>query len=164
MMKRISKILRFATISAFVLVLLAFIGQVLFRLLWNFELLNIESYKILQEYWEKGGVFNTFRDCSLGAALLLMPVIWLVWSYKIYKRGFWKSVLSMIDKIYRRITRPKNMEIEHVSLKNIGGKDKTLDEIITDKIKERNAGAGAGHMSANLRKQIAAKIEENEKE
>lgn len=163
-MKKIKKFLRFTTISAFVLVLLAFIGQILFRLLWNFELFNVESYKILKEYWEKGGVFNTFRDYSLGASLILMPVIWLVWSYKIYKKGFWRSVLSIIDKTYRKITRPKNMEVEHVSLKNIGGKEKTLDEIITDKIKERNSNAGAGHMSANLRRQIAAKIEENEKE
>jgi len=163
-MKKIKNFLRFTIISAFILIALAFVGQVLFRLFWNFELLDVESYKILQEYWEKGGVFNTFRDCSLGAALLLMPVVWLVWSYKIYKKGFWKSVLSMIDVIYRKITRPKNMEVEHVSLKNIGGKDKTLDEIITDKIKERNKNAETGHMSANLRRQIAAKIEENEKE
>ena len=56
------------------------------------------------------------------------------------------------------------MEIEHVSLKNIGGKDKTLDEIITDKIKEQNGNGASGHTSTNIRRQIAAKIEENEKE
>lgn len=163
-MKKIKKILRFTTISAFVLVVVVFMGQLIFRLFWNFELLNKESYNVLKEYWEKGGVFNTFRDCSLGVSLLLMPVIWLMWSYKLYKKGFWKSVLSIIDKTYRKITRPQNMEIEHVSLKNIGGKDKTLDEIIVDKIKERNADSHGGHMAASLRKQIAAKIEENEKE
>lgn len=163
-MKKIAKLLRFTTISAFVLAVLAYIGQFLFKLFWNFDLLNQKSYQVLYNYWEKGGVFNTFRDCSLGVALFLFPVIWLAVSHKIYKKGFWKSILALIDKSYRKITRPQNMEIEHVSLKNIGGKDKTLDEIITDKIKEQNGNISGRHTSANIRKQIAAKIEENEKE
>ena len=55
------------------------------------------------------------------------------------------------------------MEVEHVTIKNLGGKDKTLDEIIEEKIKEENKSAN-GNMVSDLRKQIAAKIEENEKE
>lgn len=163
-MKKIKIFLRFTIICAFVLVSLAFIGQIIFLSFWNFDLLNRESYNILKEYWEKGGVFNTFRDCSLGISLLLLPIIWLMWSYKIYKKGFWKSVISIVDKIYRKLTRPQTLDVEHVPLKNIGGKDKTLDEIITDKIKEKNTQTGSARMSVNLRKQIAAKIEENEKE
>ncbi len=163
-MKKIANLFRFMIISAFVLVVLAYIGQIIFKLFWNFDLLDQKSYKVLYDYWEKGGVFNTFRDCSLGASLLLMPVIWLMISRKIYKKGFWKSILGIIDKSYRKMTRPESLEIEHVSLKNIGGKDKTLDEIITDKIKEQNGNIGGSHTSANIRKQIAAKIEENEKE
>ena len=163
-MNKIPKVLRSTTISAFVLAVLAYAGQIVFKILWNFDLLDQKSYKVLYDYWEKGGVFNTFRDCSLGVALLLLPVIWLSISRKIYKKGFWKSVISLIDKSYRKMTRPQNMEIEHVSLKNIGGKDKTLDEIITDKIKEQNGNTTSGHTSTNIRKQIAAKIEENEKE
>ena len=97
-------------------------------------------------------------------SLIALPIVWLWLSYKMYKKGFWKSVQSVFDKSYRSLTRPKNMEIEHVSLKNIGGKDKTLDEILTDKIKEQNANSPTGHMSRDIRKQIAAKIEENEKD
>lgn len=163
-MKKLGKLLKFTTISIFVLAVLTSVGQILFKLFWNFDLLNQKSYQVLYDYWEKGGVFNTFRDCSLGLSLLLLPIIWLVVSHKIYKNGFWKSVLTIIDKLYRKITRPQNMEIEHVSLKNIGGKDKTLDEIITDKIKEQNGNGASGHTSTNIRRQIAAKIEENEKE
>lgn len=163
-MKKIAKLLRFTTISAFVLVIIAYAGQFIFKLFWNFDLLNQKSYQVLYEYWEKGGVFNTFRDCSLGVSLLLLPIVWLVISRKIYKKGFWKSIMALIDKSYRKMTRPQNMEVEHVSIKNIGGKDKTLDEIITDKIKEQNGNAMYGHTSANIRKQIAAKIEENEKQ
>ncbi len=163
-MKKIKNIIRFSSISVFVLAVLIYIAQILFKLFWSFELLNKNSYLLLNDYWEKGGVFNTFRDCSLGLALILLPIIWLVWSYKIYKKGFWKSVLAIIDKSYRKMTNPKDMEIEHVSIKNIGSKDKTLDELISDKIKKENGNNVTGNTSSNLRKQIAAKIEENEKE
>lgn len=163
-MRKIKNLLRFTIISVFTLTVLAYVGQFLFRIFWNFELLDKDSYATLKEYWEKGGVFNTFRDCSLGISLLLLPIIWIKWSYKIYKKGFFKTILFFIDKTYRKITRPKNMEAEHVALKNIGGKDKTLDEILADKIKEQNKNTNSGHMSANLRKQISAKIEENKKD
>lgn len=162
-MKKLMNLLRFSTISVFMLVFVIGVGHVLFKLFWNFDILNQKSYQILYDYWEKGGVFNTFRDCSLALSLLATPIIWLKLSYKIYKKGFWKSVFSIFDKSYRHLTRPKNMEIEHVSLKNIGGKDKTLDEILTDKIKEQNGSSSTEHMSRDIRKQIAAKIEENEK-
>lgn len=144
--------------------ILGYIARFIFKLFWNFDLLNAKSYELLSKYWNGGGVFNTFHDCSLGASLFLLPVFWLWWSYKLYKRGFWKSVLSPIDKLYHKMTRPKDMEIKHVSLKNLGGKDKTLDEIISDKIKAQKGDASTEHMARNLRKEIAAKLEENEKQ
>ena len=93
-----------------------------------------------------------------------MPVIWLVLSYKLYKYGLVKFLLNPLVKLYRRITRPKTMEVEHVSIKNLGGKDKTLDEIIAEKVEKQRGNKSAGHASQNLRRQIAAKIEENEKQ
>ena len=56
------------------------------------------------------------------------------------------------------------MEIEHVSIKNLGEKDKTLDEIIKAKIEKEGKNLSRSHEVADLRKQIAAKIEENEKQ
>jgi hypothetical protein len=55
------------------------------------------------------------------------------------------------------------MEVEHVSIKNIGVKDKTIDEIISEKIRG-NENSGAAHTSIDIRKQISAKIEENVKQ
>ena len=100
----------------------------------------------------------------MGLFLFLMPVIWLVLSYKLYKYGLVKFLLNPLVKLYRRITRPKTMEVEHVSIKNLGGKDKTLDEIIAEKVEKQRGNKSAGHASQNLRRQIAAKIEENEKQ
>lgn len=56
------------------------------------------------------------------------------------------------------------MEVEHIAIKNLGEKNKTLDEIIAEKAKNRGEGKNIGHTSQNLRQQIAAKIEENEKQ
>ncbi len=163
-MKKLKKMLRFSMISALVLVVFIFIFRALFRLIWNFDILSWEPYQKIIDFWNKGGNFNTTKDCSLLAGLVLMPVIWLIASYKLYKYGLKKFLTVPIIKLYRRLTRPKNMEIEHVTIRNLGSKDKTLDEIIADKIKEHGESTGLGHTSKDLRQQISAKIGENEKQ
>lgn len=163
-MKKIGKIIRFLSSSVIVFVVLAYICQFLFKVLWKFDILNAKSYQIMYEYWEKGGVFNTFRDCSLGFCLIALPIVWLVLSNKLYKYGLGKFFSKPFISLYRRLTRPKNMEIEHVSIKNLGEKDKTLDEIIKAKIEKEGKNLSRSHEVADLRKQIAAKIEENEKQ
>lgn len=163
-MKKLKKMVRFCFISALVLVVFVFIFRMLFRLIWNFDILSWEPYQKIIDFWNKGGNFNTTRECSLLAGLVLMPIIWLLASYKLYKYGLKKFLTTPIIKIYRRLTRPKNMEVEHVVIKNLGLKDKTLDEIITDKIKEQGESMGLGHTSKNLRQQISSKIGENEKQ
>lgn len=115
----------------------------------------------MSEYWEKGGVFNTFKDYALGTSLLLLPIVWLCASYKLYKYGVVKFLTTPIIKIYRKITAPKEMDVEHISIKNLGSKDRTLDEIISDKRKEMGEDTKQELVSKNLRKQISAKIGEN---
>ncbi len=163
-MKKIGKMVRFLSSSIIVLVGLVYVGQFIFKVLWKFDILNVKSYQIMYEYWEKGGVFNTFRDCSLGFSLIALPIIWLVLSNKLYKYGLGKFFSRPFSKLYRRLTRPKNMEIEHVSIKHLGEKDKSLDEIIKAKMEKDGKNTGRSHEVADLRKQIAAKIEENEKQ
>lgn len=162
-MKKIKKFFRFCLMSLLVLVVLLPICNVIFRVIWNFALLDSKSYELMAEYWQKGGVFNTAKDYTLGASLLLLPIIWLICSYKLYKFGLIKFLLLPITKIYRYATRPENMEIEHVAIKHLGEKDKTLDEIIADRIKKENettAGSQAQTIR-NLRQQISTKIGEN---
>ena len=72
--------------------------------------------------------------------------------------------MSPVLKLYRKVTRPKNMEPEHVSIKNLGSKERTLDEIISDKLKEKGESLIQNKESISLRQQISAKIEENEKQ
>lgn len=160
-MKKLKKLFRFCFISALVLVVWIYACRYLFRFIWSFDILDKKTYLLMADYWEKGGVFNSYKDYSLGIGLFLIPVLWLVLSYKLYKYGLKKFLTTPIIKIYRYFTRPESMEVEHVLIKNLGGKDKTLDEIISEKIKEQN-GAGSQYASRDLRKQIAAKIKENE--
>ncbi len=163
-MKKLKKILRFCVISAVVLVFWIGLCHVLFKLIWNFDILSREPYLVLYNYWEQGGVFNTLRDCSLGVSLFLMPVLWLLFSYKLYKYGLGKFLLMPFVKLYRRITRPKDIEAPHVPIKNLGGKDRSLNEIISEKLEIKGEKQAPEHTTRDLRRQIAAKIEENEKQ
>lgn len=165
-MKKIKKFFRFCFISMLLLLVVLPICSVIFRIIWNFSLLDPNSYRLIAQYWENGGVFNTAKDYSLGFSLLLLPIIWLACSYKIYKYGLIKFLLLPIIKIYNYLTRPKSLEIEHVSIKHLGEKDQTLDEIIADRIKKENEKTLGGQSQTirNLRQQISTKIEENEKQ
>ena len=160
-MKKIKKFFRFCFISLLVLAVLLPIFNIIFRLIWNFELLNPKTYSMMADYWEKGGVFNTAKDYSLGFSLLLLPIIWLICSRKLYKYGLLKFLLVPITKIYRYATRPESMDVEHVSIKHLGEKDKSLDEIIAERIKEQNKDTNAQTVK-NLRQQISTKLGENE--
>lgn len=163
-MKKLKKFVRFLAISFVLSIFFLYISRILLKLIWNFDILSAKSYQIILEYWEKGGVFNTFKDISLGIAFILLPIIWLVCSYKLYKYGVGRFLSKPIIKIYRKITRPKNMEIEHISIKNLGNKDKTLDEIISEKMKEKRINNQSESVCRSLREQISAKIKENEKQ
>lgn len=161
-MKKIKKFIRFCFISLLLLVIFLPVFNIIFRFVWNFALLDSKSYKMMAEYWENGGVFNTAKDYTLGASLFFLPIIWLICSYKLYKYGLVKFLLLPINKIYRRITRPETLDVEHVSIKHLGEKDQTLDEIIADRIKKENELSGQSQTIRNLRQQISTKIGENE--
>ncbi|MBE6463369.1 MAG: hypothetical protein E7005_06420 [Alphaproteobacteria bacterium] len=163
-MKKIKKFLRFVIISCFMLAIFVYIGRFFFNMLWDFDIISLRSYAVLNSYWNEGGNFNDFKELSLLGCLILFPILWLRCSMKIYKKGFFKTLASLFSKSYRKLTRPKNMETEHVSIKNLGSKDRTLDEIISDKIKEKGGNIAQGKESTNLRHLISAKIEENEKQ
>lgn len=161
-MKKIKNFLHFSFISALVLVVFIFIGRYLFAFIWHFDILSPKSYQKLIDFWNNGGVFHTFRDCSLCAGLVAFPFVWLYYSHKLHKYGLKKFFTVPLIKTYRYLTRPKTMEIEHVVVKNMGVKDKSLDDIIADKIKEQNKNNGNGYSARDLRKQISAKIGEND--
>ena len=163
-MKKIKKFFKFTLISCFTLVVFAYVGRFFFNLFWDFDIISPKSYIVLVNYWNEGGNFKEFKELSLLVCLILFPIYWLKSSIKMYKNGFFKTLMSPFVKLYRKFTRPQKMEPEHVSIKNLGSKDKTLDEIISDKIKEKGGNSLQSKESSNLRQLISAKIEENEKQ
>lgn len=161
-MAKFKKIIRFSTISLIVFVVMTFLCRYLFSFFWNFDMLSTKNYYTLYNFWEKGGVFRTFKDCSLVLSLIAYPFVWIYFSYKVYKKGLIKILTEPLIYIYRKITNPKNLEVEHVLIKNIGAKEKTLDEIISEKIGKDDIVKA--NTTLDIRKQIASKLEENEKQ
>ena len=162
-MKKLKNFIRFLLIFGTTSVIFALVGQIVFKYIWGFALFNLKSYKYLYDFWENGGVFNKFKDITLVLGLVFLPIYCINVSFKIYKKGFLKVLSIPFTVIYRALTRPKSLEVEHVSIKNIGIKDKTLDEIISTRIKEKGQETTVSHASKNIREQISAKIEENNK-
>ena len=158
MKKLLRYVLIFLTTSSFLLL----IGGQIIKFFWNFDIFGATSYIKLTDFWENGGVFKTFKDISLILCLLLLPIFIIISTNKLYKKGFWKTVLYPLIFLYKRLTRPKNLEPEYVSIKNLGAKDRTLEEIISEKIKEKGQNQENSHTIKDIRNQISQKIQENE--
>ena len=161
-MKKLKKLLKFVSIFLTTTFFLSLIGGQIIKFFWNFDNFGATSYIKLVDFWENGGVFKTFKDISLIVCLLLLPIFIIISTNKLYKKGFWKTVLYPLIFSYKRLTRPKNLEPEHVSIKNLGAKDRTLDEIISEKIKEKGQNQETSHTITDIRSQISQKIQENE--
>ncbi|MBQ2885542.1 MAG: hypothetical protein IJE43_17595 [Alphaproteobacteria bacterium] len=162
-MKKIIKLFRFSVIGLLVFCVFALVGRFVFQFLWGFNILDKNDYNTLYNFWEKGGSFKTFKDITFIVSLIAFPIVWFVASKKLYKFGLGKFLLLPIIAVYRKATKPKTLEVEHVSIKNIGVKDKTIDEIISEKIRN-NENGGSANTPLDIRKQISAKIEENVKQ
>ncbi|MBR2273808.1 MAG: hypothetical protein IJ864_03125 [Alphaproteobacteria bacterium] len=163
-MKKLKNFFRFCTISTITLVLLTIVARFIFRMIWHFDILDKHSYQLMAEYWNSGGIFNSLQDYSLGLMFLSLPIIWLWISYKTYRFGLMRLLSLPITKIYRYLTRPETYDVEHVKIKNLRGKEKNIEELIAEKIKEENPNSGAAHTVKNLRAQISARIGENKKQ
>ena len=156
-MKKIFKILSFVFISVLLLILFTIVGRYLFIKILDFDILRKSSYTGLMQVWNSGGKINF----SLLFCFLIWPSLWLYCSIRLYKYGFWKFIFWPVIKLYIHYTKPKNVEEVHVNIKNLGGKDKNLDEIISQKMKEKGMKSGDTTTIKNLRQQISTKIEEN---
>jgi len=157
-MKKLKKFIRFLFILIAVFVALAYCSRVVFMYFWGINTFDTKSYIKLYNLWESGYVFKSFSDISLLFMLVAIPIFWINSSIKLYKKGFWKTIAAPFVKIYRLLTRPKNMEVEHVSIKNLGVKDKSLEEIISAKIKEKGEDIGTSNTTKDIRQQISAKL------
>ena len=161
-MKKVKKLFKFCVDSIIVLLVLIFLYRIIILFLWKFDIIDKHSYQLMEQYWNSGGTFNSFKDCMFGLCLLTFPFMWGICSYKVYKKGLLNIILWPIKKIYHSITKPETLEIERVAIKNLRGKDRSLEEIIADKMQEESKKNPSSHTAKELRKQISAKIGENE--
>ena len=156
-MKKFAKVV---CIGSVVLLFWVAIYYVIFKLIWQFDVLSIRSYKKIHAYWNQGGVFRTFKDCSLLFFMSMFPILCIYYTRKVYKRGFWKTILSPFIKIYRKFTAPEPMDDVHIVIKNLGVKSGSLDEMLADRIKKDGGLSGNKTLISDIRQQISVKIEE----
>ena len=162
-MKKMKKALRYIAIFCIVFLFLIFVYFHVFKVIWNFNILNVKSYKAMYSFWERGGVFKTFKDCSLLFLMAIFPVLGFYITAKLYKKGFWATLTKPINKLYRKFNAPEPMDDVHIVIKNLGAKTGDIDEIISDKLKEKGDVLANSNTTKSIRQLISVKIEENEK-
>lgn len=65
-MAKVEKLIKFFTVCAVVFVVLGYICRELFKFIWNFDVFNRESYRILYDYWETAAYLIRFGIAAWG--------------------------------------------------------------------------------------------------
>lgn len=105
---------------------------------WNFNILSSQSWNIVRQYWESGGVIRTWQDYLLVLYLLCYLPLWYI-GWKYVKNTNWLQVLLWPINRYNRYIIDKYGDSEqHVSLKNMGTGGIKIEEEIELKAKPQS--------------------------
>jgi hypothetical protein len=119
--KKILRFIRFCFISVVWTILYFSIVRILLKSIWKFDIFKKVYWEKISEFWEEGGVINSFQEYTFLAMLIAIIPLWL-WGWKkanqlsvakiIFFPIFWYN--SYQERKYSKA--PKN-----ITLKNMGG-------------------------------------------
>ena len=109
-------------------------GQILLCF-WNFNILSAQSWNIVYQYWESGGIIRTWQDYLLLLCLVLYLPLWYI-GWKHFRRISWLQVLLWPLNRYNRYLVDKYGEgAQHITIKNMGTGGIKIEEEIEQKAK-----------------------------
>lgn len=143
-------------------ILLGFIFQQLFFLVYNVNLLNPKTYRILSNFWNSGGVLHGTDIVMWGSLLLYLPVCYYGWR-KLWNYKYMRLITVPLNKIAN--AGLDNYKAPDVNIKNLKVEEKkTLEQVVNERIEKENKKSQEQNSgSTDFRKKIIEQIEENKK-
>lgn len=102
--------------------------DILFILLWNFDFTSAQSWQIVINYWNNGGVIKTASDITLFIALLLLPLFWYFGWRRLRKVKFLQLAVAPINMLYRLLNSGSDKS-ERIVIRNIKSSQQRMDDI-----------------------------------
>ena len=143
-------------------ILLGFIFQQLFFLVYNINLLNPRTYRIFSAFWNNGGVLHGKDILMLCSLLLYLPICIYGW-VKLSHYKFMRLITVPLNKIAN--AGLDNYKAPDVNIKNLKIEEKkTLEQLVQERLdKENKKNHTQNQGSSDFRKKIIEQIEENKK-
>lgn len=143
-------------------ILLGFVFQQLFFMVYNVNLLQPETYKILHRFWNSGGVLHGKDILMWGSLLLYLPICFYGWR-KLWDYKFMRLITVPLNKIAN--AGLEGYRAPDVNIKNLKVEEKkTLEQIVKERLeKEKKKTQGQNAESMDFRKKIIEQIEEKKK-
>lgn len=128
-MKKIFRFFRGTMLLIFWTLLFVYITNALFILFWNFDYIRANSWRIMMEYWNSGGVIKSTSDTILVVSLILLPIAWLLGYRRVLKINYIDLLLKPINFIYNIFNRDTSDDGERVVIRNIKSSSQRAEEI-----------------------------------
>ncbi|MBQ9236201.1 MAG: hypothetical protein IJ184_07060 [Alphaproteobacteria bacterium] len=152
-MKKIGRWLRNLVVLALWSVVFVFVSNTLLVLVWNFDYVSHESWKVLVDYWNSGGVIKSASDLLLVGSLFLLPILWLLGFNRVRKLDYAKMLLAPVNAIYDWINRDTD-DNERIVIRNIKSGTQRAEEI---KNELESLKPGKAKKAGNIRKKVVEK-------
>lgn len=153
MIKTIKKII---TLLIWTYLYIAITGTI-FIYFWNFNILSLENWNLIKEYWESGGIIHTWKDYLFLFMLLAYIPLWYKGWISIQKINFLKIILWPIEKYNQHIIKGYDSTSSHITIKNMGKEGIKIEEEIEIKSKPKTQIQTDAEVN-KIREAVASKI------
>lgn len=160
MLKKILHIFRFSLIGCVWTYTFLMLANYLTFSLWNFNFMSSHSWKVIDTFWNSGGVIKSGSDYLFLSFLISLPLIWIFgWKYFL-KVNYINIILYPINAYNTHIIKKYGKESSRIVLKNVKSTQKIIEEI---KDQLESIKPEKTKEAANIRSQIIKKLEQNNK-
>jgi hypothetical protein len=138
MIKKLLKISRFLIIGIIWSYIYAFLTSYITIYFWKFNILSINSWKIISAYWNNGGIIKTSNDYIFLFTLLIIFVIWLIGLIILRKKSLLGILLAPVFLYNDHIIKKYGEDSKRIILKNMGISKKTdIKELVEKELNKK---------------------------
>lgn len=137
MLKKVLKLIKFIIVG--ILWSIVFFNLINFILehFWNFNLLSAQSWKLINSYWEAGGIIRTWQDYLLLLIFILYIPLWILGWKKCYHMDYIQLLLKPFNLYSQKALENYEKDISKLKIKNMGTKIMKAEEELELKSKPK---------------------------
>ena len=140
MIKKFGKFIRFCFILSVWTAIFLTLSELFFKYIWKFRLFDKKYWQIISQFWESGGIINSWKEMLFVFCLAMIIPLWFIGLRKALKVSIVKVIFFPIfwynayqEKKYTKT--PKNIVLKNMGV-TLGKKSakQNLEEMISSRM------------------------------